>query len=211
MLFAITFLRKIKTQQKTSQWDSLVHWQDPKTKLAYNGINVNKDALSTSTTAENQMPTLDHWHEAGGLVARGVLIDVKAWYEENAAAEGKTGEDAVFQPFDGHRITVADIEAIAKRQKVEFRHGDVLVIRTGMTETLDAPTAADFEKMAKVQISGVAGTKETAKWLWNQHFSAVAGDTWAFEALPPLDEKGEPAGLEDLGMSVCRLHGGKAD
>lgn len=201
--------------QKTSQWDSLVHWQDQKTKLAYNGIKVTKDALSTSTTAENKMPTLDHWHEAGGLVARGVLIDFKAWYEENAAAEGKTGDDAIFQPMDGHRITIAEIETIAKHNNIEFRRGDVLIVRTGMTEVLDAPTPADFAKMAKIQITGVDGSTESAKWLWNQHFSAVAGDTWAFEALPPLNEKREVVSLEDLvlhpwllsmfGMSIGEL------
>jgi uncharacterized protein YfiM (DUF2279 family) len=50
------------------------------------------------------MPTLDHWHASGGLVARGVLIDIKEWYESRAAGDGKTGEDAVFHPFEEHRM-----------------------------------------------------------------------------------------------------------
>lgn len=145
------------------------------------------------------MPTLDHWHKAGGLVARGVLIDFKAWYESKANQEGKSGDEAICQPFDGHRITVADMEAIVKHQNVELRPGDVLIVRTGATEVLDAPTPADFAKMAQMKITGVDGTKETAKWLWNQHFAAVAGDSWAFEALPPLDEQRELAPLEGLG------------
>ncbi|KAF1850854.1 uncharacterized protein K460DRAFT_412493 [Cucurbitaria berberidis CBS 394.84] len=201
--------------QKTSQWDSLVHWQDPKTKLAYNGIQVTKEALSVSSTEKNLMPTLDHWHSVGGLVARGVLIDYKAWYESRATTEGKSGDDAMCQPFDGYRITVGDIEAIAKHQNVEFKPGDVLIIRTGTTETLEAPTPADFAKMAQVQIIGVDGTKETARWLWDRHFAAVAGDSWAFEALPPLNDKREAVALEDLvlhpwllsmfGMSIGEL------
>ncbi|KAH7074898.1 putative cyclase-domain-containing protein [Paraphoma chrysanthemicola] len=184
--------------QKSSQWDSLVHWQDQDTKLAYNGIQVTKEGLSVSLSSENQMPTLDHWHEKGGLVARGVLIDYKAWYEQNAATEGKTGDGLICHPFEGHRITVADIEAIAKKQKVDFRPGDVLIIRTGMTETFEGPTPEDFAKLQNVQISGVDGSKETAKWLWNKHFAAVAGDSIAFEALPPLKENREPAELEAL-------------
>ena len=48
---------------------------DQETKLAYNGIEVTKEALSVTRTSENRMPTLDHWHQNGGLVARGVLID----------------------------------------------------------------------------------------------------------------------------------------
>ncbi|KAF2024911.1 hypothetical protein EK21DRAFT_117309 [Setomelanomma holmii] len=184
--------------QKSTQWDSLVHWQDPVTKLAYNGIQVTKEALSVPTSNENRMPTLDHWHERGGLVARGVLVDYKAWYEQKAAAQGKTGDDAICHPFEGHRISVEDIEAIAKNQQVGFRPGDVLIVRTGMTETFEAPTPSDFAKLQRVQLSGVDGTKETAKWLWNKHFAAVAGDSIAFEALPPLNENREPGALEDL-------------
>jgi hypothetical protein len=145
------------------------------------------------------MPTLDHWHEHGGMVARGVLIDFKAWYEQKAIAEGKSGADTVCHPFGGHRITVADIEAVAKHQNVEFRAGDVLIVRTGMTDVLGAPTPEDFEMMQKFQLSGVEGSMAMAKWLWNQHFSAVAGDSIAFEALPPVKENGEPAEMSDLG------------
>jgi hypothetical protein len=172
---------------------------DQKTRLAYNGIEVTKEALSVSTTGENKMPTLDHWHEQGGLVARGVLIDFKAWYEAKAAAEGKTGEEAICHPFGGHCISIADLEAIAKDQKVEFRQGDVLIVRTGMTEVFSAPTPADFAMMQKVEFTGVEGSKAMAKWLWNQHFSAVAGDSVSFEPLPPRNEQGEPAPVEDLG------------
>jgi hypothetical protein len=145
------------------------------------------------------MPTLDHWHEHGGLVARGILIDFKAWYEQKALAEGKSGTDAICHPFGGHRITVADIEAVAKDQDVEFRAGDVLIVRTGMTDVLSAPTDPDLAMLKRGQLSGVAGSTAMAKWLWNQHFSAVAGDSIAFEALPPLKENGESADLTDLG------------
>lgn len=172
---------------------------DPKTKLAYNGISVTKEALSVSTTEENQMPTLDHWHEQGGLVARGVLIDFKSWYEKKANAEGKSGEEAICHPFNGHRISVADIEAIAKDQNVEFRFGDLLIVRTGMTEVFSAPTPADFAMLQKVQLSGVEGSIAMAKWLWNHHFAAVASDNVSFEHLPPVNESGEPAELTELG------------
>ncbi|KAH3907037.1 hypothetical protein HBH56_195090 [Parastagonospora nodorum] len=202
--------------QRSSQWDSLVHWQDQETKLAYNGIRVSKEALSASTTKQNQMPTLDHWHGRGCLVARGILIDYKAWYEQKAVAEGKSGEEAICHPHDGHRIGVADIEAIAKYQNVEFRPGDVLIVRTGETEILEAGTPTSFAKLQqKLQVSGVEGNMATVKWLWNKHFAAVAGDAMAFEAIPPLKEDGEPAGFEGLvlhrwllsmfGMSIGEL------
>ncbi|KAF2678097.1 hypothetical protein K458DRAFT_409082 [Lentithecium fluviatile CBS 122367] len=176
--------------QASSQWDSLVHWQHQKSGLAYNGIEVTQEGLSAASTDANQMPTLDHWHAAGGLVARGVLIDVKAWYEAKAAAEGKTGDEAVFHPLDEHRITAEQIETIAKDEGVEFRPGDVLIIRTGMTEVLENPQPADVAKFPNRRLAGMHGTIESAKWLWNRHFAAVAGDAIAFEALMPIREDG---------------------
>lgn len=184
--------------QLSSQWDSLVHWQHQPTGLAYNGIAVTKDALaSPKTTAENAMPTLDHWHPAGGLVARGILIDFKEWYETKARTEGKG--DVIFHPLDGHRITVDEIEAVARDQGVDFRHGDVLIIRTGLTEILASPQPQDLAKLQLGKISGMHGDVNSAKWIWNRHFAAVAGDSWAFEALLPLKEDGSPGGPNDLG------------
>ncbi|KAF2740338.1 hypothetical protein EJ04DRAFT_540048 [Polyplosphaeria fusca] len=201
--------------QASSQWDSLVHWQEQESKLAYNGIEVTHEGLSASSTSENKMPTLDHWHASGGLVARGVLIDYKAWYEAKAAAEGKTGEDAVCHPFAGHRITVEQIETVARDQGVEFRTGDVLIIRTGMIEVFEAPQPSDLAKLQTPQLSGMHGNLESAKWLWNKHFAAVASDSVAFEALMPMREDGTVVGPEELvlhpwllsmfGMSIGEL------
>ncbi|KAI1097511.1 putative cyclase-domain-containing protein [Jackrogersella minutella] len=184
--------------QLSSQWDSLVHWQHQPSGLAYNGITVTKEALAVANTAANTMPTLDHWHAVGGLVARGVLIDFKEWAEKRARSEGKTGEDAVCHPLDGHRITAEEIEAVAKDQGVEFRPGDVLIIRTGLTEVMQAPSPEDMAKLQKQRISGVHGVLESVKWLWNKRFAAVAGDTWAFEALMPVKEDGTPMTSNDL-------------
>ncbi|KAI2618419.1 hypothetical protein GGR54DRAFT_605401 [Hypoxylon sp. NC1633] len=184
--------------QASSQWDSLVHWQHQPSGLAYNGITVTKDALAAANTATNSMPTLDHWHAAGGLVARAVFIDFKEWSEKRAKADGKTGEEAIFHPFDGHRITVEEIEAVAKDQGVEFRHGDVLIIRTGGTEVLQAPSAEDFAKLQTGQTAGMHGVPGSAKWLWNKHFAAIASDNWAVEALMPVKEDGSPGSVTDL-------------
>jgi hypothetical protein len=140
--------------QFSSQWDSLVHWSHQPTGLSYNGIEVTKEMLAANHTAANAAPTLDHWHARGGLVARGVLIDFKEWAEKKARDEGKTGGDAIVHALDGHRITVEEIEAVAKDQGVEFRPGDVLIVRTGLTEHLQAPTPEDYAKLQNTKISG---------------------------------------------------------
>jgi hypothetical protein len=144
------------------------------------------------------MPTLDHWHGSGCLVARGVLIDYKAWWEAKAQAEGKTGEEAVCHPFEGHRITVEQVEAVARDQGVEFKKGDVLIIRTGMTEVLEAPQPSDLAKLQNFQIAGMHGDMESVRWIWNKHFAAVAGDAIAFEAMMPLREDGSVGAPEEL-------------
>ncbi|KAI8317291.1 hypothetical protein K4K59_008590 [Colletotrichum sp. SAR11_240] len=183
--------------QLSSQWDSLVHWQHQPSGLAYNGIAVTKEALaSPRVTAENTMPTLDHWHPAGGLVARGVLIDFKEWHDTKSNRNGEI--DGAFHPFDGHRITTAEIEEVAKSEGIDFRQGDVLIIRTGLTEVLGNPQPQDLAKLQSGRISGMHGDLDSAKWLWNKHFAAVAGDSWAFEALLPLKEDGSTGGPNDL-------------
>ncbi|KAI1495689.1 putative cyclase-domain-containing protein [Biscogniauxia marginata] len=190
--------------QSGSQWDSLVHWQHQPSGLAYNGIAVTKEALGAARTSENPTPTLDHWHARGGLVARGVLIDFKAWEEarrrRRQGGEGRSSdeEDVEVHPLDGHRITVAEIEAVARDQGVEFRPGDVLIIRTGLTDVLREPAPQDLEKLASARISGMHGCLESVRWLWDRHFAAVAGDMWAFEALMPLKEDGSQGGPNDL-------------
>ncbi|KAK4679488.1 hypothetical protein QC764_204600 [Podospora pseudoanserina] len=177
--------------QFSSQWDSLCHCVLPSGET-YNGFKPSIELLQTTTTEGNEMPTIDHWHSPakGCLVARGVLIDFKRYIDEIT--------DKTYDPLDGHRITVEEIEAVAKHQGVEIKPGDVLIVRTGYTEFLENPTPEGFAKMATMSLSGVHGTTETAKWFWNKRIAAVASDAHAFEALPPLKENGEVGAVSDL-------------
>lgn len=174
--------------QCSTQWDSLVHWQHQSSGLAYNGAKPTAEDLSKATTAENEMPTLDHWHARGGLVARGVLVDYKRYAEERGL------------PLSGPvRLTVADIEAAAAAQSVEFRPGDVFFIRTGFTEVIDRSTLMMLMGTMVLGFIGVHGCEETARWFWDKRFAAVASDTPSFEAYPPVKEDGSPATPDELG------------
>lgn len=179
--------------QASSQWDSLCHFQHQPSGLAYNGFDPNVEKLSAETTESNDMPTLDHWHTRGCIVGRGVFLDYKAYAEDNGIE---------FHPFDGVRIKVEDLEACAKSQGVEFRPGDILIVRTGATEAIDGMQPYDLGKMAQALLSGVHGTEETARWLWNKRFAAVASDSTSFEAFPPLKPDGSPGGIQDLGNVI---------
>jgi len=182
--------------QRSSQWDSLCHVVHGDAAQTYNGFSPTKEVLESQHTADNPLPTIDHWHARGGIVARGVLIDFKGYIDETTETK--------FHPLDGHRITVADVEKVAAHQGVEFKHGDVLIIRTGYTEILEAPSPEDFAKFAAVTLSGLHGSIETARWIWDHRFAAVAGDAHAFEALPPVAEDGSEVELSGLG-ELCSL------
>ncbi|TDZ26855.1 hypothetical protein Cob_v001325 [Colletotrichum orbiculare MAFF 240422] len=175
--------------QASSQWDSLVHWQHQPSGLAYNNVKPCHEDMSATTTGANKLPTLDHWHSRGGIVGRGVLIDWKAYADEKGIEN---------HPFDGNSVTVEDIEAVAAHQGVEFKPGDVFLIRFGATEVIDNLQPEDMAKLANMKLSGVEGSVETAKWFWNKHFSAVVADASAFEVFPPVKPDGSVGSMADL-------------
>lgn len=123
------------------------------------------------------------------MAGRGVLIDFKSY----ADAEGIT-----FNPFSGFRIGIADIEAVAKYQGVTFQPGDILIIRFGVTEALGRMSGVEqAAALSSLSMCGLEGSADMARWLWNQHFAAVASDNMAVEAYPSLVD-GELQPLSNL-------------
>ncbi|KIW99567.1 uncharacterized protein Z518_11306 [Rhinocladiella mackenziei CBS 650.93] len=178
--------------QGSSQWDSLVHFGHQATGLAYNGAAPSQQALLQHSDHRSSMPTLEHWHDRGCLVGRGVLLDYRAW----ASATGRK-----YNCFESHTISIQDLVAIAKHQGTRLRTGDILLIRSGYTEDLSAVNGEEQQKLLTTgRAIGVEGTVEAARWMWNHHFSAVAGDMIAFEVLPPLvaSENNREGGTRDL-------------
>ncbi|KAF4982607.1 hypothetical protein FZEAL_1801 [Fusarium zealandicum] len=182
--------------QGSSQWDSLCHFQHQDTGLAYNGADPSMEALSVESTESNTMPTLDHWHSHGCIAGRGVLIDYAAYAKE---------KNITFHAFDGNRITVEELEACAAHHDVEFRPGDILLVRTGATEVVDRMDPAELGKMAAGQLTGLHGCEDTARWLWNKRFAAAASDSSSFEAFPPLQPDGSVGGMKDLALHTYCL------
>ena len=185
--------------QSSSQWDSLVHYAHQPTALNYNGVRASRGQLVQDEEhgdrdLDRHLPTLDHWHDRGGLVGRGVLLDYRAY----AAARGIT-----YDCFSTHAISVQDLEAVATHQGTEFKPGDILLVRTGLTEMLQAADGPEQARMLGTSRAvGVKGCRETAAWLWNHQFAAVAGDTIAFESVPSQieDEGGREGTLAELGQ-----------
>ena len=115
------------------------------------------------------------------IAGRGVLLDYRSWAVSNRVE---------YDAFTNHRVTVSDLLQCAKAQNLQFRPGDILLIRFGWTE--DYLQRNGMERKAL----GVENTLEMAKWHWENGFAAVASDTNAYEAW-------SPDANSDLG---CSLH-----
>ena len=169
--------------QGSSQWDSFCHYAHQGTGCFYNGAKPDLEGLK-----QKDLPTLDAWHQRGGLVGRGVLLDYVAWAEATSKSHS---------PLKSYGITTAELEAVAAHQGTEFRHGDILLVRVGLTEAL-APLSEEqqTEALGPRQLCGLAGDEDMARWIWNHHFAAVAADNLACEQQPPKVGKA-------LGKSRC--------
>ena len=172
--------------QGSSQWDGLVHFAHQPSGLYYNGFKPTPESMSASSTSETgeEWPCMSTWTKRGGLVGRGILLDYRAY------AESKGIE---FGPFTGQGISVEDLEAVADFQGTEFKEGDILLVRTGLTEELEGKDAAEqTAQFGAGAISGVLGHVDTARWVWNRHFAAVASDAIAFENMPARGQDWKP-------------------
>jgi kynurenine formamidase len=141
-----------------TQWDSLAHvvFED----RIYNGYSA--DQVSSKGALKN-----DVTNAAGGMVGRGVLLDLPRvqgvrWLEPGTA------------------IGAEQLEQAADAQRVSVRRGDFLFVRTGA--------------MAKVRHEGTWGDYaggpapglglESIDWVAEHELASVATDTWGMEVLP---------------------------
>jgi hypothetical protein len=90
-----------------------------------------------------------------------------------------------------HSITVADLEAIATECNIEFRPGDVLLVRSGWIKWYEEHSLEERRQYITNGKAwcGVEGCSETLEFLWNNHFSAVAGDSIGWEVWPPKEDR----------------------
>ncbi len=122
---------------------------------------------------------IGRWADAG-IVGRGVLLDVVAHRER----EGRP-----YDPFGSEPIEADQLRAVVAAQGVELRPGDVLLIRTGWIGAYRGLDQTARDAMAEtVRISGLAGSEDIARFLWDSGAIAVAADNPTLEVAP-----GDPA------------------
>ena len=118
------------------------------------------------------------------IVARGVLLDMAAQYGVDVVKEGTA-------------FNQAEIDAVAKKQGVEIRQGDVVIFHTGWLSLIEK----DPKRCGSVE-PGLG--REGARYLVSKGVVAIGADTWALEAIP-FEKKGDTEGAcSRCTRSCCR-------
>lgn len=103
------------------------------------------------------------------MVARGVLLDMRAYYKQDIIKEGTA-------------FNRKEIEEVAAKQGVKIRKGDVVLFYTGWTKLM----GVDNERY----LAGGPGVGvEGARYLAELGVVAIGADSWAFETVPHEDPK----------------------
>lgn len=156
--------------QASSQWDGLRHVR-AREHGYFGGI--------TEDPVPGAGPLgIEAWSD--GIVGRGVLLDVPAL---------RTSQGRDYDPLGGEAIEAEDLQAAAEAQGVTFAEGDVLCLRTGWVAAYRALAPERREELARrPTISGLAGSEEVARYLWDAGLAAIAADNPTLEVAP-----GDPA------------------
>jgi kynurenine formamidase len=160
--------------QGSTQWDSLRHIRFRE--FGYYG--------------GRQDQQLDDKHELGieqwarhGIIGRGVLLDAERYLKQRGMAPSMTEKLSI----GGHLL-----EEIAQAEIIDFKHADILLLRTGWLAWYKELNAVSREKMrgtlhpdpGGLRCPGLDAAQETAAWLWDHQIAAIAADNPAVEALP---------------------------
>ena len=107
------------------------------------------------------------------MVARGVLLDMAAHFGVDVVKEGTA-------------FNQAEIDAVAKKQGVEIRQGDVVIFHTGWLSLIEK----DPKRYGSVE-PGLG--REGARYLVSKGVVAIGADTWGLEVIP-FEKKGDTDG-----------------
>ena len=108
------------------------------------------------------------------MVGRGVLLDVARY----------KGVDSL---DDGYGITNEDLYGTAKKQNVELKRGDYVIVRTGMMERCQKAGSWDGYPGGDAPGFGF----ETLDFVKDTELAALASDTWGCEVRPNQVAEGE--------------------
>lgn len=95
--------------------------------------------------------------------------------------------------MNGHAVTLEEVKEIAKECNIEFRPGDILFMRIGFTKTWESISLDEkkayraLTQAHKHKHTGLIQSESVARFIWDNHIVAVAGDGVSFEVRPNRD------------------------
>ncbi|KAF7314967.1 hypothetical protein MIND_00010800 [Mycena indigotica] len=191
--------------QSGSQWDGLRHFPIMEHETFYNntlatdlprGIHHIEDPHQIDPTFTRI--GIQNWANHG-ICGRGVLLDLVKFQSKNGVLP--------YDPWTTHGFSPAELEACAKAEGVEFRRGDILILRAGFikkyyesSQELRGSLRGKPETMA-----GIEQSEDMKRFLWNNHFAAIASDQPALEAR--LDSWPPAPGVPHMHQTILGLWG----
>jgi kynurenine formamidase len=159
--------------QGGSQIDALRHAAHPAYGL-YNGVAESEIVACGPRLGINLMAD-------AGIVGRGVLLDIAQFMADRGRAYDPTRPEA---------ITVELLEEVRDAHNIEFRSGDILLVRTGVQQVRgkNLPTSGE---------PGLKQSQEMIAWLWDHQFSMIAADNSSVEMFPPATDSPFQAKTEE--------------
>jgi len=166
--------------QSSSQWDGLRHCGHRQYGF-YNGVT--EDQFMNEAGGPLG---IEQWARRG-IAGRGALVD----FPRFAAAHG-----IAFSPGASDGISADQLRAAADWQGLQFQPGDILLLRTGWLEWYGGLNEAERTALAQpgaLQAAGLEQSEESLRFLWDNHFAAIASDTPSFEVYPAAGtDAGQP-------------------
>jgi kynurenine formamidase len=156
--------------QSSTQIDGLrhiAHWEHG----FYNGIPPERIQDSSGPLG------IHRWSEHG-IITRGILIDLPAWYAH---------ANVEYHPSAPHPISVDDLRSASEWQGVTFEPGDALLLRTGwLSYAVNAAPEVREQWHTRFANPGLEQSEAMAEWLWDSHIALLASDNATVERYPPL-------------------------
>lgn len=156
--------------QSSSQLDALRHIAHPEHGF-YNG-------LAPGQNHERSTELGIHNWAAAGIAGRGVLLDLPRHFARHGVP---------YHPSETRAIGPETLDAVAETQGVDWRGGDLLLLRTGWAEHWLALTPEARRVAPWRRSPGLAQREAVLRWLWDREIALVAADNLAVEADPVVD------------------------
>lgn len=176
----------INTQSGT-QWDGFRHFPLIKERVFYNNTPV--DSLPRGILPLPNPHEIDPAHArigiqnwaTHGICGRGVLLDLVSHQTSLSANKALP-----YDPWTSHPISVAELEACARAQGVKFRRGDILILRVGFIKKYYevSQPERDALQLRSETFAGIEQSEDMKRFLWNNHFAAIASDQPSLECWP---------------------------